>query len=100
MKLYAFLFSAGTVSSQLLSELGGWTKTNDGDYLNPRSLGFGQDVMEMTDYDLNLIDDARAGAGSKAYKKVRVKIILFSIEIFSSKIYGFSKNGHFLTFSE
>ena len=100
MKLYAFLFSAGTVSSQLLSELGGWTKTNDGDYLNPRSLGFGQDVMEMTDYDLNLIDDARAGAGSKAYKKVRVKIIPFSIETFSSKIYGFSKNGHFLTFSE
>ena len=77
MKLYAFLFSAGTVSSQLLSELGGWTKTNDGDYLNPRSLGFGQDVMEMTDYDLNLIDDARAGAGSKAYKKVRVLIIHF-----------------------
>ena len=70
MKLYAFLFSAGTVSSQLLSEFGGWTKTDDGDYLNPRSLGFGQDVMEMTDYDLNLIDDARAGAGSKAYKKV------------------------------
>ena len=96
MKLYAFLFSAGTVSSQLLSELGGWTKTNDGDYLNPRSLGFGQDVMEMTDYDLNLIDDARAGAGSKAYKKVRVEIILFSIETFSSKIYGFSKNGHVL----
>ena len=100
MKLYAFLFSAGTVSSQLLSELGGWTKTNDGDYLNPRSLGFGQDVMEMTDYDLNLIDDARAGAGSKAYKKVRAKIISFSVEKFSSKIYGFQKKWSFLMFCE
>merc|ERR1712113_750081 len=51
---------------------GGWVKSQssaDGDYLNPRSLGYGQDVMEMTDYDLNIIDDARAGAGSKAYKK-------------------------------
>ena len=91
MKLYAFLFSAGTVSSQLLSELGGWTKTNDGDYLNPRSLGFGQDVMEMTDYDLNLIDDARAGAGSKAYKKVRVKIITFLRKNFGQKFMVFQK---------
>ena len=91
MKLYAFLFSAGTVSSQLLSELGGWTKTNDGDYLNPRSLGFGQDVMEMTDYDLNLIDDARAGAGSKAYKKVRVLIIHFLEKNLGQKILVFQK---------
>ena len=96
MKLYAFLFSAGTVSSQLLSELGGWTKTNDGDYLNPRSLGFGQDVMEMTDYDLNLIDDARAGAGSKAYKKVRAKIIPFSLK----NLWFFKKMVIFLTFSD